>query len=311
MPARRRGAGGHGHPPAHRPRRRLLLRVRPAAAPRGARRAAAEPGALLAVGGLAIVVVIVGLPRALRRERRHLPPRTEGSGPARARRPGAGRRRARGERHRHRAHARLQSAASRSTSTRSLTPLHRGHDRADQGAVADERRQPLRGAHAGSQQPAGAGRGSDAAGQRRAEVVDLDQLFNTLNPQTRKGLQQFIQGSAEQYAGAEPALGKATEYFAAVARRDRSLLRPSSPATSARSRTSSCESAKALTTLARAPRIAERAWSNNGDQTFQAIGSQQSSLAAGAAPAAGDAERRATGRSPSCPPTFDGAAPTS
>ena len=34
------------------------------------------------------------------------------------------------------------------------------------------------------------------------EVVDLDQLFNTLNAPTRKGLQQLIQGSAEQYAGA-------------------------------------------------------------------------------------------------------------
>jgi phospholipid/cholesterol/gamma-HCH transport system substrate-binding protein len=32
-------------------------------------------------------------------------------------------------------------------------------------------------------------------------AVDLDQLFNTLDAPTRKGLQQFIQGSAAQYAG--------------------------------------------------------------------------------------------------------------
>ena len=45
------------------------------------------------------------------------------------------------------------------------------------------------------------------------EVTDLDALFNTLNPKTRKGLQEFIQGSAEQYEGAGRALGQDTEYF--------------------------------------------------------------------------------------------------
>ena len=38
------------------------------------------------------------------------------------------------------------------------------------------------------------------------EVVDLDQLFNTLNPKTRIGLQRVIQGFAEQYAGASRAV---------------------------------------------------------------------------------------------------------
>ena len=32
-------------------------------------------------------------------------------------------------------------------------------------------------------------------------AVDLDQIFNTLNPPTRKGLQQLIQGTASQYKG--------------------------------------------------------------------------------------------------------------
>src|SRR6202022_3068782 len=44
------------------------------------------------------------------------------------------------------------------------------------------------------------------------EVVDLDQLFNTLNPKTRTGLQQVIQGFAEQYAGASRAVGTSIEY---------------------------------------------------------------------------------------------------
>src|SRR5262249_45613146 len=45
------------------------------------------------------------------------------------------------------------------------------------------------------------------------EIVDLDTLFNTLNPQTRKGLQEFIQGQAEQYGGQGANLGEATAYF--------------------------------------------------------------------------------------------------
>jgi len=111
------------------------------------------------------------------------------------------------------------------------------------------------------------------------EVVDLDQLFNTLNPKTRTGLQQVIQGSAEQYAGAGPELGKATEYFApSFAATDHffsELTRDQSTFTSFL-----VESAKALTTLA-AHKESLSGLVEHGDQTFQAIGSQQSSLAQG------------------------------
>ena len=51
--------------------------------------------------------------------------------------------------------------------------------------------------------PAGATLPSSAT----REVVDLDQLFNTLNPKTRVGLQQVIRGFAEQYAGSSRAVG--------------------------------------------------------------------------------------------------------
>ena len=34
--------------------------------------------------------------------------------------------------------------------------------------------------------------------------VDLDQLFNTLDPKTRKGLQEIVQGGATQYNGVAP-----------------------------------------------------------------------------------------------------------
>jgi phospholipid/cholesterol/gamma-HCH transport system substrate-binding protein len=37
--------------------------------------------------------------------------------------------------------------------------------------------------------------------EQTTSVVDLDQLFNTLDPRTRRGLQEFIQGQATQYEG--------------------------------------------------------------------------------------------------------------
>lgn len=44
-------------------------------------------------------------------------------------------------------------------------------------------------------------------------VVDLDQVFNTFNPRTRKALQEVIVGSAQQYVGAGLSLKQATAYF--------------------------------------------------------------------------------------------------
>jgi phospholipid/cholesterol/gamma-HCH transport system substrate-binding protein len=43
--------------------------------------------------------------------------------------------------------------------------------------------------------------------------VDLDQLFNTLDPKTRKSLQQVIQGSATQYAGKGEQAAEGVKYF--------------------------------------------------------------------------------------------------
>lgn len=44
-------------------------------------------------------------------------------------------------------------------------------------------------------------------------VVDLDQLFNTFDERTRRGLVDFIQGSAAQYHGNERSINEATKYF--------------------------------------------------------------------------------------------------
>ncbi|HTR73070.1 MAG TPA: MlaD family protein [Solirubrobacteraceae bacterium] len=111
------------------------------------------------------------------------------------------------------------------------------------------------------------------------EVVDLDQLFNTLDPKTRKGLQQFIQGSAEQYVGTNPQFGKATEYFApsfaAIDHFFSELVRDQGTFTDFL-----VESAKALTTLG-ARRESLSGLVEHANQTFQAIGSQQQNLAQG------------------------------
>ena len=48
---------------------------------------------------------------------------------------------------------------------------------------------------------------------RTTAPVDLDQLFNTLDPQTRRGLQQVIQGSATQYAGRAQQANASLHYF--------------------------------------------------------------------------------------------------
>ena len=111
------------------------------------------------------------------------------------------------------------------------------------------------------------------------EVVDLDKLFNTLNPKTLKGLQGVLQGSAEQYVGAGRALGQSTEYFPpAIAATDHffaELARDQSVFTHFL-----VETAKAVTTIgARNEDLSGLV--EHANTTFQAIGSQQANLAAG------------------------------
>jgi phospholipid/cholesterol/gamma-HCH transport system substrate-binding protein len=44
--------------------------------------------------------------------------------------------------------------------------------------------------------------------------VDLDALFNALDPETREGLRNFVRGSGTQYAGKGKEAGESLEYFA-------------------------------------------------------------------------------------------------
>jgi len=108
-------------------------------------------------------------------------------------------------------------------------------------------------------------------------VVDLDQLFNTFNPQTRKGLQEFLQGSAEQYVGAGKDFSLAVRYFgpslSSASHLFSELDREQGTLTSFL-----VESAKAVTTIgARSEQLTDLI--GNTDTTFQAVGSRQASLA--------------------------------
>jgi phospholipid/cholesterol/gamma-HCH transport system substrate-binding protein len=109
-------------------------------------------------------------------------------------------------------------------------------------------------------------------------TVDLDQLFNTFNPQTRKALQEVLQGSAEQYAGTNPDFRLTVKYFgpalAAGAHLFGELTQDQKTFTNF-----IVESAKALTTLGdHGEQIRE--WVGNANKTFQAVGSKQTQLTA-------------------------------
>ncbi len=66
----------------------------------------------------------------------------------------------------------------------------------------------------------GPNNGAEIADGGRIEVdkttapVDLDQLFNTFDPKTRRGLQQIIRGSAQQYDGRSKEANQALKYLA-------------------------------------------------------------------------------------------------
>jgi len=123
------------------------------------------------------------------------------------------------------------------------------------------------------------GSGARLPASATKDVTDLDQLFNTFNPKTRKGLQQFIQGTAEQYVGQGRNLGLSTEFFApAINATDHffaELVRDQATFTKFL-----VETAKAVTTIgARKDQLADLV--ENANTTFTAIGAEQQNLAQG------------------------------
>src|SRR4051794_27744879 len=55
--------------------------------------------------------------------------------------------------------------------------------------------------------------GSTLGLDKTTTSVDLDQLFDTLDPDTRKNLQKVIKGSAQQYEGKGAQANEALKYF--------------------------------------------------------------------------------------------------
>jgi phospholipid/cholesterol/gamma-HCH transport system substrate-binding protein len=110
-------------------------------------------------------------------------------------------------------------------------------------------------------------------------TVDLDQLFDIFNPRTLKGLQQLFVGGAESYAGATVAAGVSAEYFSpALASAEHifaELTRDQPTFTNFL-----VQSARALSTIA-AHRQQLTSLIGNGDETFKALASEQSSLERG------------------------------
>ena len=78
----------------------------------------------------------------------------------------------------------------------------RGDDGDHPRDLAVGHRQPLHRADAGPElEPASSTDGATLGTDKTTSIVDLDQLFNTLDPKTRAALQQFIQGNAQWYEG--------------------------------------------------------------------------------------------------------------
>jgi phospholipid/cholesterol/gamma-HCH transport system substrate-binding protein len=76
------------------------------------------------------------------------------------------------------------------------------------------------GANSSPRLPSDALLGTDST----TSIVDLDQLFNTLTPATRKGLQQFIQGNARWYAGRGAQANQAAKYLDPALSSSRALV---------------------------------------------------------------------------------------
>ncbi len=124
---------------------------------------------------------------------------------------------------------------------------------------------------AGSTLPAGAAKGT----------TDLDQLFDTLNPRTRKGLQQYFVGESEAYVGASQELGTDVEYFGPFLSSANHIFAELSK--DQRTFTNFLVySAKALTTLG-AHREELTNLVSNGDRGLEALGAEQASLRQGVA----------------------------
>ncbi len=67
--------------------------------------------------------------------------------------------------------------------------------------------------------------GATIQGDKTKSIVELDQLFNTFTPKTRDGLDHFIQGFADWYAGQEKNANTSAKYFSPTLAQTSKLFR--------------------------------------------------------------------------------------
>ncbi len=111
------------------------------------------------------------------------------------------------------------------------------------------------------------------------EAVNLDEVFNLFTPKTRKGLQQVIEGFAQQYQGVGHQVNLSTEYFSPALLATGAVFKALVREEGVFSRFL-VEAAKA-TTMLDAHKTQLGSLIRNGSQTFAAIGSEQRSLEEG------------------------------
>ena len=118
--------------------------------------------------------------------------------------------------------------------------------------------------------------GAVLAADRTTTIVDLDQLFNTLDAPTRKGLAETIQGFATWYAGKGLQANAAGRYFPPALSATTGVLQKLN-ADQAALNTLVQDTSQVVTTLARkAPTLTDLV--SNADTTFGAIASENASL---------------------------------
>ena len=119
--------------------------------------------------------------------------------------------------------------------------------------------------------------GSTLTAESTTDVVDLDQIFNTLDERTRGDLADVIKGFATQYAGKGDEAGESAEYFNPVLSSSRRLVQQVTEDESALTRFL-VNSSRAVTTIAeRRDDLADLV--GNADQTAAAIGQENAALA--------------------------------
>ena len=110
-------------------------------------------------------------------------------------------------------------------------------------------------------------------------ITDLDQIFNTLDPATRKALQNVIQGSAVQYSGVSAEIQKSIPYFSPALSAADHLLSELDLDQAAFTNFIVATSSTVSAIAARAPQLSSLV--QNADTTFGAIGAQNAALTAG------------------------------